>query len=798
MTPDDFQKELDARVAEKKVQDSSDAEVHAINKAGIKNVEATNTTTRAVIGGVKAIKAGVKVTNPDLAKTADLKEVTDAIHKSNLTAYMANKGLPELADNLSTLNQRTQELQDKVEDKGLVKVSQQLDQLLTRLEKLSKSTGTAQVTVDRKLQDLIGRLGRSIDSIDFNPSVNVSAPDTKVITTPVDFAPILRTLQAIQTAIEDKETPDNRPDLDPVISGLSSVQNAITSLRFPVPNYVLPFKDINGKDVQVQLDASGNLPTSGGSGGGGTQYTDGAAAVTHPIGTQQVFTNGSSIVTAVSTANPLPVSATFSGSVTSSPTFATTPGSSPTAAYGLIDASFRPVVVGPGTAGSPTGGVLSVQGVVSGTVIPVSGTFFQATQPVSLATNTPTLQSGSTTAVTQATAANLNATVVGTGTLAVQNTAATPAGTNVIGHVITDTGSTTVVTGTVAVTQSTSPWVTNDPGIPDTLGQKTMANSTGVVLASDQSSIPVAATLSAETTKVIGTVNQGTSPWVTSNATTSVVGNGTAAAAQRITLANDSTGAIATVGAVTSITNALPAGTNLLGKVGIDQTTPGTTNLVALTAETTKVIGTVNQGTSPWVVSGNLTNISGTISLPTGAATSANQSTGITSLATIAALSKAEDAPASSGDTGIQMLGVRNDTVADSTNTNGDYTQVSTDVKGHILTADAPRVLKGRQLTTITSSTAETTIVTAVASTFLDIYRLVVTNTSATACTVTIKDSTAGTTVWVWNIPAGDSRGMSGPIDAAANQSTVNNNWTATCGTSVASIVVTAEYVKNI
>lgn len=31
---------------------------------------------------------------------------------------------------------------------------------------------------------------------------------------------------------------------------------------------------------------------------------------------------------------------------------------------------------------------------------------------------------------------------------------------------------------------------------------------------------------------------------------------------------------------VTAITNALPSGTNILGKVGIDQTTPGTTNLV--------------------------------------------------------------------------------------------------------------------------------------------------------------------------------------------------------------------------
>jgi hypothetical protein len=64
------------------------------------------------------------------------------------------------------------------------------------------------------------------------------------------------------------------------------------------------------------------------------------------------------------------------------------------------------------------------------------------------------------------------------------------------------------------------------------LGQVAMASSLPVVLASNQSSIPVAATLQ--------------------------------------------------------------AGSAIAGKVGIDQTTPGTTNLVALTAETTKVIGTVN------------------------------------------------------------------------------------------------------------------------------------------------------------------------------------------------------------
>jgi hypothetical protein len=54
-------------------------------------------------------------------------------------------------------------------------------------------------------------------------------------------------------------------------------------------------------------------------------------------------------------------------------------------------------------------------------------------------------------------------------------------------------------------------------------------------------------------------------------------------------------GTITTVSAVTAITNALPAGTNLMGKVGLDQTTPGTTNAVALAqiGSTTVVTGGV-------------------------------------------------------------------------------------------------------------------------------------------------------------------------------------------------------------
>jgi hypothetical protein len=82
-------------------------------------------------------------------------------------------------------------------------------------------------------------------------------------------------------------------------------------------------------------------------------------------------------------------------------------------------------------------------------------------------------------------------------------------------------------------------------------------------------------------------------------ATDASVGNGvTDTGTLRVTVASDSTGQIK-----------LAAGTNIAGKFGIDQTTDGTTNLVAA-----KQSGT-------W----NVTNVSGTVSLPTGAATAAKQ-----------------------------------------------------------------------------------------------------------------------------------------------------------------------------
>jgi len=226
--------------------------------------------------------------------------------------------------------------------------------------------------------------------------------------------------------------------------------------------------------------------------------------------------------------------------------------------------------------------------------------------------------------------------------------------------------------------------------------------------------------------------------------------------------------------------------------------------------------------------------------------------TSITPGTAAANLGKAEDAGHTTGDTGVMTLAVRADAGATGNptalaTTSLDYIPLATDANNRLYVnvagdiahdtadstsapvkvggqarttnptavADADRAnfitdklgkqvvvgsirdLKVNQVTTITTSASETTVLTAVASTFLDVYGCIVTNTSATAVTVAFKDSTAGTTQFNIAVPAGETRGFMLPESGAMKQTTVNNNWTATTQ-SVTSVIITMLAVKNI
>ncbi len=96
--------------------------------------------------------------------------------------------------------------------------------------------------------------------------------------------------------------------------------------------------------------------------------------------------------------------------------------------------------------------------------------------------------------------------------------------------------------------------------------------------------------------------------------------------------------------------------------------------------------------------------------------------------------------------------------------------------------------------TTITSSTGATTIVAAQgAGVFADLTSLIISNSAGTATLVTLSD---GTKSRIFSIAA--TGGIVIPFARPLKHSTANTAWTLTCGTSVASIYVVAQFEKNV
>lgn len=123
----------------------------------------------------------------------------------------------------------------------------------------------------------------------------------------------------------------------------------------------------------------------------------------------------------------------------------------------------------------------------------------------------------------------------------------------------------------------------------------------------------------------------------------------------------------------------------------------------------------VTQDTSPWVVSGtvaatqsgtwNINNVSGTVSLPTGAATSANQSTEITSLQLLDDVVVADNAAFTDGTTKVSMAGFVLDETAGTALTENDAAAARVDSKRAQVLVIEDGTTRGRRLT-ITSANA--------------------------------------------------------------------------------------------
>jgi hypothetical protein len=183
------------------------------------------------------------------------------------------------------------------------------------------------------------------------------------------------------------------------------------------------------------------------------------------------------------------------------------------------------------------------------------------------------------------------------------------------------------------------------------------------------------------------------------------------------------------------------------GTVAVSGTVPVSDNGGSLTVDGT--VAATQSGT--W----NITNISGSVSLPAGAATATNQATAIASLATLAGAIKAEDAAHSSGDAGIMALAVRQNSQSD-LGADGDYVPMTVADDGGLRVNVTNGAAGGTSMTDDGVFTAGTTAVTPVAG----VYAITpdpVSDGDAGALAMTIRRALH--TSWVDN--AGDPLGQS-------------------------------------
>lgn len=128
-----------------------------------------------------------------------------------------------------------------------------------------------------------------------------------------------------------------------------------------------------------------------------------------------------------------------------------------------------------------------------------------------------------------------------------------------------------------------------------------------------------------------------------------------------------------------------------------------------------------------------------------------------------------------------------------------DVANFITDKVGRQITVQSIRDLKTTATITITASTSETDLFAAGgAGVFLDLYFVMVTNTSSTATEVAFKDAAAGTTRFTLSAPANDTRGYMIGESGGWPQNTANNKWTCTAADSVSSLLISAIVVKNV
>ena len=147
------------------------------------------------------------------------------------------------------------------------------------------------------------------------------------------------------------------------------------------------------------------------------------------------------------------------------------------------------------------------------------------------------------------------------------------------------------------------------------------------------------------------------------------------------------------------------------------------------------------QGTNPWVIGNSSVMLTPGINTIGSVATLQGTTPWITTIQNNSiAGTYAEDAAHASGERGIFVLGVRNDTVASFVSANGDYGPIGTDSQGRVLVKAAPEEARIQSVIATNNTTATSLLAAGGAGLRTYVTDAFVTNTGGTATLVSFLD----------------------------------------------------------
>jgi len=203
------------------------------------------------------------------------------------------------------LADKLERLADQLEGSGLSAIAEKLETFNEKLSGMPEQIASMQSVSDKKLNAWISQVNEALSSIELNPQFQVDAPNVEVTAPSVDLSPITGLISGIEKSINSAvgsiKMPENNDRTDELKEAMGEVRDAINGLIFPVAEHPLPFKDTNGRGVQVQLDGSGNLPISASISGADGAITDGVDTAIKA--TVKDLTNSNPVTVAITDGN---------------------------------------------------------------------------------------------------------------------------------------------------------------------------------------------------------------------------------------------------------------------------------------------------------------------------------------------------------------------------------------------------------------------------------------------------------------------------------------------------------------